>query len=285
MQLDILQMISQQIGQFTKSQKKVADYIVKNPMLAAFSTVDQLARTIEVSTTTIIRLTLALGFTGYAEFQRSLQDYLQNRTGPATKLEINIKNTDIDNEIVGKIVQQQMDNFSETFHNLSDDMIINTINMLSKAKNIYIAGERSFFSVAYYLHFNLERIYGNCNLITSAIGVVPEKLSKITENDIFIAISLPRHIKQVALYCDIAKKRKAKIIVLTDGYTSPIAQNADIVFSALSKTLDFHNSLIGLILIAEVIIGAASYKKREQIKERLEEVEEVLDVLKIHLNK
>ncbi|MED3872593.1 MurR/RpiR family transcriptional regulator, partial [Priestia megaterium] len=45
------------ISQLTETQRRVADYILKNPVDVAFLTVDQLALTVKTSTTTIMRLT------------------------------------------------------------------------------------------------------------------------------------------------------------------------------------------------------------------------------------
>lgn len=66
------------ISQLTETQRRVADYILKNPVDVAFLTVDQLALTVKTSTTTIMRLAFSLGYSGYAEFQKGLQELLRN---------------------------------------------------------------------------------------------------------------------------------------------------------------------------------------------------------------
>ena len=54
---------------FTSAQRKVADYILKNPTEVPFMTTDQLAVVIGVSVATVMRLAYALGYTGYSHFQ------------------------------------------------------------------------------------------------------------------------------------------------------------------------------------------------------------------------
>lgn len=282
---DVIKNIEIHIGDMTKSQRKVADYIVKNAMQAAFSTVDQLAHTVGVSTTTIVRLALTLGYVGYAEFQKNLQEYIQTRSGPTAKLELNVKNVKLKNDILNEIVKQQMENINETFNNLSDDLVTKATEILKKANHIYVTGYRSSFGVAHYLSFNLDRIFGNCDLLTSEGGEVSEKVSRITKGDVVIALSMPRYIKQVTTICEIAKKRGAKIIAITDGYLSPLAVGADVLFSAETKSLDFHNSLLATMVIAELLISISSLENPTRVKTQLMDTEQVLQLMDIHVNK
>jgi len=89
----ILQLKSK-VSELTESQRKVADYIIKNPVDVAFLTVEQLAGLVGTSTTTIMRLTFKIGYSGYSEFQKGLQEILRNRADPNTRLEANLKDGD-----------------------------------------------------------------------------------------------------------------------------------------------------------------------------------------------
>ncbi|UOQ91907.1 hypothetical protein MUO14_15475 [Halobacillus shinanisalinarum] len=88
---NLLVNLKERISELTITQRKVADYILQNPSEVAFLTVDQLARKVGTSTTTIMRLTFTLGYTGYSQFQKGLQAILRNRTAPHTRLETNLK--------------------------------------------------------------------------------------------------------------------------------------------------------------------------------------------------
>ena len=69
--------IETHMDKLTKLQRKVADYVLSDPIQAAFMTVDQLAHAVDVSTATIVRFSLELGYSGYTEFQGELQEYLK----------------------------------------------------------------------------------------------------------------------------------------------------------------------------------------------------------------
>ncbi|MDF2523294.1 MAG: MurR/RpiR family transcriptional regulator [Clostridiales bacterium] len=285
MQRDLLKTIEQKISFLTKSQKKVADYIIKNPMQAAFSTVDQLAHSVGTSTTTIVRLALFLGFSGYAEFQKDLQELLKSRTGPSTKLEVSFKDANVKSNVLKGIAQQQSENFNRTFDNLSDGLVFKTEKMLSEANHIYVAGFRSCFSVAHYLCYNLNRIFGNCDLMAAEGGEVPEKVHRVTAKDVVIVISLPRYIKEIVAISEVAKSRNASIIAITDGFLSPLAEKADALYSVECKSSDFHNSISSAMLVAEVLIGVCTMKNPQRVKQQLYETEQVLQTFNVHVNR
>lgn len=283
MQRNILYELEQNIGNLTKSQKKVAAYIIKEPIQAAFSTVDQVAQQVETSTTTIVRLALYLGFSGYSEFQRELQELLKAHTDPSTKLAINFKEGD-KNYIIEGIIKQEMENISKTIHNLSDKNILRAEQVLKSANRIYVIGFRSCYSVAHFLSYNLMRIFGNCTQLQEFGGCMYEQINQITDQDVLIAITLPRYINDVVKLSQIAKEKSATIIAITDGHLSPLAEYADILLAADCKTSGFHNSVISAILIAELLIGVSTFKNPELVKTNLQSSETILRRMNVHHN-
>ena len=284
MQRDILQILEQDIGRLTKSQKKVAAYIIKDPIEAAFSTVEQIANQVQTSTTTIVRLTLFLGFSGYSEFQRELQELLKNRTGPSTRLEINFRERDKKNDIIKGIATQEIENLTKTFDSLSDDLILRANEALRSARQIYIIGFRSCFSVAHFLSYNLTRIFGNCAQLWESGGGICEQMNYMTDQDVLIAITMPRYIRDVVRVAQIAKEKSATVIAITDGPLSPLAECADILLAVECKTTGFHNSVTSAMLIAELLIGVSTTENPELVKTNLHNSEAILRRMNVHHN-
>ena len=66
--------IQEMYSTFTPSQRNVADYFLKNYDSCAFLTLDDIALRIGVSTTTVIRFARTMGYRGYSELQRDIQE-------------------------------------------------------------------------------------------------------------------------------------------------------------------------------------------------------------------
>ena len=58
-------------AQLTPKEKEVADYVLENLQKCCFMTSTELAGELNVSYSSVIRLTKTLGFTGYPDFQRA----------------------------------------------------------------------------------------------------------------------------------------------------------------------------------------------------------------------
>ncbi len=282
---DILKELEKNISDMTVSHKKVADYILKNPIEAAFSTIDQLSQNVETSTTTIVRLTHLFNYSGYTDFQRDLQESIKRMMSPSNRLEENFKNNNVHSNLLRDIVDIQMENINITLNNIDESLIKKTGILLSKANQIHISGSRSSYGVSHYLFFNLNRILGNCNLISAEGGELAEKIYRIEEKDVVIVTSLSRYVKQVVTVAKIAKEKKATVIAITDGFVSPLMNYSDIVFRIETKSPDFHNSIMSSMLVAELFISVVAMKNPESARKVLLETEEILKELDVHVNK
>jgi len=282
---DIIERIQGKYGEYTKTQKKVADYVMKHTLDASFFTIDSMAHEIGVSTMSIIRLAMVLGYSGYSEFQHALQEYLKNNARPSLKLKAKEQTDQVHDDIVEKIVRQQMENLELTYNTIGTESIMKATKLISNAKQVFVMGMRSSFSAAHYLNYNINRMFGHCSLISAEGGEEYDKLLKMDSNSVFIAFTLPRYIEKVSIACQIAKKRGASVIAITDKFSSPIAGGADVLFCVETDSLGFHNSILSSILVSEIIIGSLTESNHKQIERRLKEMEDVLYSFHVHVNK
>jgi len=284
MKQNILQLIERNINNLTQAQSEVADFILKNPVHSAFLTLDQLAGNVKTSTTTVMRFTYNLGYSGYAEFQKDLQELLRNRVAPYTRLETNMKNLGLNNLLV-KCADIQIDNITDTLNCLSESSINNCLDILQSARKIYIIGVRTSYAIAYYLYHCLNQSLGNCELLEPIFQDYAEKMQNIESSDLLIAISFPRYVKHVIEIAKIVKDSKPKVIAITDSYKSPLAALSDVVLPCSFRSLAFHNSISGPIFLVDFLITALAMREPEKTKLRLEDAELLLKKLNLHYEK
>lgn len=79
MEKDIIAILSERSVHFSKRQRAVADYICEHPDMAAFMTAELLAQAVGVSESTVVRFALELGFDGYPDMRRSVQQLLRSK--------------------------------------------------------------------------------------------------------------------------------------------------------------------------------------------------------------
>ena len=270
-----LQILQENMEILTPAQRKVADYILKYPMEAAFLTIEQLARLTSVSVATIIRLTYSLEYAGYTQFQKDLQALLRDQISPPNRLEANLKRIG-KNKLLINCAELQIQNIRTTVEILSEENIDQAFNLIFESRKIFIIGIRSSLAVANYLNEGLNRLGLDCEMIVPDTGRIQAVMARLTPKDLLIAISLPRYAKRTIEVVNVARKKQAKILAITDGYSSPIALMADVFLGCAFESLAFHHSEIGAMFVADYLITGVAAKDSGKTKQQLQELEKVV---------
>ncbi|TVY07953.1 MurR/RpiR family transcriptional regulator [Paenibacillus cremeus] len=281
MENPILQ-LKNKISELTETQRKVADYIIKNPVDVAFLTVDQLAGLVGTSTTTIMRLTFSLGYTGYSEFQKGLQELLRNKADPNTRLAANLKDLNRSDLFI-RCAENHVNNIQSTVQMISGETLQKTLDMIVSAKRIYCTGVRSGLPIAQCLAYGLNRLLGNCDLAHADLFEWAERVHTFDSSDLVIACSFPRYARKVSEFVELAKRNNAQVISFTDSYSSPLAKYSDIILPCNVSSVAFHNSIIAPMFLADYIISALAINYPEKTKQHLDKLDSILRETNYHL--
>ena len=136
--------VSAAYGKLTHSQKVVANYVDENYEDIAFSTLEELAEKIGVSTTTVIRFARALDYSGFSEMQDSIKKEIQTKGSLPDRLERAVVSSG--NDLLEEAFSTDIKNIQLTLAGLHADDLEKAIEMISGAKKIYVLGMRSSFS-------------------------------------------------------------------------------------------------------------------------------------------
>lgn len=280
---NLLDQIEKRFGELTKTQKIIANHILQNPLGAAFSTVEQMAGACGTSSASIVRLSNFFGYSGFAELQHELRNLLNTFT-PANRLLNSFDKLSRNENIVDDIAAIQMDNLRTTYDHISEPELRQATRAIRKAKKIYVAGSRSCHAPAHYLAYNLDRILGNCDFLDPSDCLFPDKISRFKQGDAFIVITLPRYINSVVQACQVAREQGLYILAITDSYLSPLANFSDNTICVDCKSYDFHNSILSIIFVAELLISLVTAENTGAAKKTLGGIEALLQRFNIHDN-
>ncbi len=277
MSRDLIHIMESKLPIFSKGQKKIAEYILANYDKAAYMTAAKLGRTADVSESTVVRFANEMGYEGYPELQRALQNYVRTKLTAFQRIEVSnilIGNSDL----LDKVLLSDAEKIRHTLEELNREVFRAAIVKIAAAKHIYIMGMRSSSSLAGFLYFNFQMIFDNIKLVQTTSGSeMFEQIMRIGEGDVMIAISFPRYSKRVINAVEFARNKGADVIALTDSKMSPIAQYATELLTAQSDMASFVDSLVAPLSIINAIIVAVSRVKEKELSERLKELEEIWD--------
>lgn len=273
--------IQSQYTRFSKGQKLIAQYILKNYDKVAFMTACKLGETVGVSESTVVRFANALGYSGYPKLQDALQELIKNKLTTVQRVDM-IKEFNDDSAILKKIVKSDMDNIKDTLDGIDEKAFEEAANRILKAKRIYIVGMRSSFTIAQYLGFYLGIILDSVHVIRTDMGDAFEQVVKINEDDVLIAVSFPRYSKKSYQIVSYAKEKGAHIVSLTDSLFAPVASFTDNLLLVKSNMASFVDSLVPALSIANALIVSVGMKEKEDIKQHFDDLEAIWEKYSVY---
>lgn len=283
MKKNLLNILKDNSVKFSKAQRQVGDYILKNPLEASFITLETLSSEIGTSTTTIMRFCTKLGYNGYSELQKDLQALVKERIAPHNRLKANIR-TIKSETLFDQCAQKFIENVSNTQALISEETCNEIVNTVLAANKIYMLGARTSHTVSYFLYHGLIQLLGNCQLVDPVSAL--DQFASIQEGDLIIVISLPRYASSTISLIKTVKAQvpAVKVICITDSYQAPIAMYSDIVIPCQYASLSFHNSMSSALFIADYIVTAVAMTKQSESTERLTKLEGFFKELNFHID-
>lgn len=266
--------VSSVYDELTHSQRVVANYVEENYEEIAFSTLEELASRIGVSTTTVIRFARALDYSGFSEMQDSIKKEIQTKGSLPDRLEraAAVSGNDLLNEAFSTDVK----NIQETLAGLHPDDLSRAIELISGAKNIYVLGMRSSFSLAHYMVSRLGEIKRNVHFIQTTGLIYPEEIVSADEGDVCIAYIFPRYSKIGINILAWMRSRGIKVILFTSSNDLPVRSYGDVCFNCAIKSVSCKNSLTAPMCLTNYLVAELALQNYEEAHEVLSRTEEIL---------
>lgn len=279
---NILTSIHNKMHTFSKGQKRIAAYILESYDKAAFLTAGVLGKTVQVSESTVVRFASELGYDGYPEMQKALQEIVLNRLTCVQRIGVGAERMGKE-DILSSVLQADGERIKKTEEEIDRSAFAGAVEALLDARRIYILGVRSSSALASFLNHYLNYIFDDIRLITSdSSSEVFERLVGITPRDVLITISFPRYSSAAIQAAEYGHNAGAKTIALTDSPASPMAKDADYLLTAHSDMVSLVDSLTAPLSVINALIVAVASARTEQTTGIFDKLEEIWDTYHVY---
>ena len=208
---------------FSKGQRRIADFITHHYDEAAFMTAAKLGEEVGVSESTVVRFATELGFAGYPQFQKALQELIRSKLTIVQRLDVTRARMQ-DDEVLKQVALSDVNNIRRTIEDLDDTVFYNAIDRIVNARQVYVFGAGSCKHLAGFLTHYLQLLVGKTRRVTVASpSQICEQMIDLAPEDVVIGISFPRYSRISVQAMHYAHSKGAAVIALTDSALSPIA--------------------------------------------------------------
>ncbi len=273
LKIDLIAHITGQMSNFSKSQRRIASYILEHYDQAAFMTANVLGDTVGVSESTVVRFATELGYSGYPRLQKAMQELVRSKLTSVQRVEVTRARMR-DDEVLENVMSYDVANIRQTLAEMDPAVFNAAVEGLVGARRVYIFGAGSCRALASFLAYYLKLLLPDiCLISTSSETEILEEMFHIGKDDAVVALSFPRYSSKAVKAVHFAHSRGARVVAITDSVRSPISEFANDLLLAHSDMATIVDSLVAPLSIINALVVAISLKRMEDNRDMLHELE------------
>ena len=284
MEESVLAQMQKRLPKMSKGHKAIALYIEEHYDQAVFMTAARLGSQLGVSESTVVRFAAALGYKGYPEFQKALEQCVRERLN-AVQEKGDVSAATHQPELFHSVMNANIEQLKSTWEQFSPIAFETAVNDILEAETVYIMGLRGDGPLASFFHFYLHMIRPNVILLQSSnMSEIFEQMIRINKKDCFVGISFPRYSVRTLKAMEFANDRNARVIAITDDINSPMNLYSSCNLLAKSGSISIVNSLVGPMGLLNALIAALCKRKPKEVKRHLDMLSDAWNNYQVYLN-
>ncbi|MEW9502011.1 MurR/RpiR family transcriptional regulator [Jeotgalibacillus marinus] len=225
---------------FSEKDRKIADFILKDPKHIIHLTITQFAEELEVADSTVFRFCKRIGFTGYQAMKISLASEVVT---PLKNIHDAVTEDDDTKSLAEKVFRSNMKTLEDTMQILDAEEINKVTQVMINARKIEFYGSGGSYILAMDAYHKFIRTGLNVSAPTDS-HIQLMSASQLSPEDCAVFISHSGSTKDVLKICQIAKDTGAKTIAITNLAKSPLSKQVDIPLYTISDETDYRSEAL-----------------------------------------
>ena len=278
---ELTQTISDTLSRLRKSELKVADFVLKNPLAVIRMRIVDLAEKAGVSEPTVVRFCRAVGCTGFQDFKLALAQQLASSPSYG---QIAVTDTDSTREYTYKVFDSTVD----TLLKVRDSLVLE--NLEAAVATICAAGRVEFygFGASAAVAFDAQHKFFRLQIRSAAYSdphLQNMSATSLNAGDVIVAISQSGRSQALLDSMELVKNAGGIVIGLAPS-ASPVARSATIAIEVDAKEdIQIYTPLssrIAHLAVIDVLAIGVAQKKGPKLQEHLQQLQAGLSSLRSH---
>ncbi len=229
---DVFSEIIQCYNRLTRSETRVADYVLRHKQTIHSHSISELAAACDVSEATISRFCHSIGCESFNAFKLSAVQAVTATVPDAMGMEPALYSTLLPSDTLeqkcGKLCHVSMDALQQTLNNLDTDAIDRAVELFSQAHSVYCFGQGNSSIVAEDAWGRFSCVSTKFHFISNA-NLQANTARLLGEGDLILYFSFSGNVRELTEVGQILADSKAKLVLVTRFPNSPGARYADLL--------------------------------------------------------
>ncbi len=279
---ELIEKIAAAYESLPRQLKSIASYIEQHRSSVMMDRVSDIAQASNVHPSAVVRFSKHFGFSGFSEMQAIFRQAYTEQVAPIQSYQQRVRKLITSNrarlrgpDIAREFIDGSRHGLDELASGLDTGAFNEALDLLVKAKAIYIAGVRRSFAAASYLAYALQHTRKRVILAPGLGGMYREQISSIRKGDALVAISFLPYGKETQYCVRMAHYNKASTLVITDSQMSPLARFASVLLTVKEGNAFGFRSLTNTICLCQALFISLAYKLELNIEQPQEDPIEI----------
>lgn len=260
---DLFDKIIRVYANLSPKKKRVADLIMNDYKNVFFMTAREIAEKCNVSEPTVIRLSVDIGFSGYAEFLQYMKGLFHTELTSAERLRHASRNRD-EGTTIQRYCQNAIFNLNNLMTSFSSKEFTKTARAIYQARRVYVIGYRASATLAYHFGYLLKKVRENVVLDTNLSWELMDDLNERRAGSLLIAIAFPRYPLKTIETVKYAKLCGVKTLGISDNARSPVITLSDLYVILDIEGVSFVDPFAHIIaFLGALVHEIASFDNKE----------------------
>jgi DNA-binding MurR/RpiR family transcriptional regulator len=252
----------------TPIHRRMGDYVLANLFRAATMRIDELASVVGASVATANRFARALGFDGYPQFREALVRGFEATLAPVERLRSAQESLAAGDDLVDASLEQAANNLHATRTAIDRAAADAAVEAIIAARRVFVLGYGASAFLAGLMEHGLMPYHDNVQSLALIGGPshAARRLFASNGGDLVIAIAFPRYVDDTIELARRAASRGARVLALTDGPRSPLAQFANLSLFIRADRRLAANADSAVLAVIEALCDAVAYRAKRSVK-------------------
>ena len=268
--------IGENLDGLTAKQTMLARFMLQHPEKIGYLSIRELAEQVGVSIASVSRFCTQLGYSGYDELGREVQQSLQYQM--STPARLRMLNDVADEQqadapprtAFDRVLDMEAQNLLLLRRSGDRAGLLRCVEWLHDAETVLVVGSMGSTALAEYFAYALGKVRQSVRLASSASGSSDWlALSSLGAKALVVLIGFPRYQRRTIEVGRYAKSRGARIIAVTDQETSPLARLADHTIAVPISFSTIVNSFAGPIVLIHGLVVEYGERYRDEVQQHL----------------
>lgn len=264
------------IGQLSRQQRLIAEYLLDNLQEVPFLSVPQLAERSGASEATVVRLCQSIGFSGFSDMKMAVVDNLREEMQAQGQEENHDSSSAVRADVLAAVAELEVHNIDRTLDNIDRASFQEVATILFRADHVFTFGLGISAHLAELAAYLLTEHGLRANSFGTHFTSPREQLVTMRATDVLMVFSFPPYSRQTLEVLEEANERGMKTIAVTDRPSAPASLAANQALIVSSHGMTFTNATASTNVLLNALVVEIASRHRGDAVDALSRINRIL---------